>query len=94
MHRWKQLAAAIAFVLSNVAFAAEPNGGPVNINTASAEVLAEAIHGVGLKRAEAIVRHRDENGTFSSIDDLAQVRGISEATVEKNRGRITVGTVE
>ena len=93
MHRWKQVVAAVAFVLSNIAFAAEPTS-PVDINIASAEMLAEAIQGVGLKRAEAIVRHREEHGAFSSIDELAQVRGISAATVEKNRSRITVGTVE
>ena len=93
MHRWKQIVAAVAFVLSNIAFAAEPTDS-VDINTASAEMLAETIHGVGLKRAEAIVRHREEHGAFSSIDELAQVRGISAATVEKNRSRITVGTAE
>ena len=93
MHRWKQIVAAVAFVLSHIAFAAEPTG-PVDINTSNAETLAEAIHGVGLKRAEAIVRHREEHGAFSSIDELAQVRGISAETVEKNRGRITVGTDE
>ena len=93
MHRWKQIVAAVAFVLSHIAFAAEPTG-PVDINTANAETLAETIHGVGLKRADAIVRHREEHGAFSSIDELAQVRGISAETVEKNRGRITVGTDE
>lgn len=93
MHRWKQIVAAVALVLSHIACAAEPTG-PVDINTANAETLAEAIHGVGLKRAEAIVRHREEHGAFSSIDELAQVRGISAETVEKNRGRITVGTDE
>lgn len=93
MHWWKQLAVAVALMLSNIAFAAEPTG-PVNINTASAEELAQAINGVGIKRAEAIVRHRDEHGTFASVDELAQVRGISAATVEKNRSRISVGTAE
>ena len=93
MHWWKQLAVAVALMLSNIAFAAEQTD-PVNINTASAETLAEAISGVGIKRAEAIVRHRDENGAFTSVDELTQVRGISAATVEKNRGRISVGTAE
>ena len=93
MHWWKQLAAAVALVLSNIAFAAEPTG-PLNINTASAEELAEAIHGVGVKRAEAIVRHREEHGAFTSVDELTQVRGISAATVERNRGRITVASVQ
>ncbi|MCC4263721.1 ComEA family DNA-binding protein [Oceanimonas baumannii] len=56
----------------------------ININTASAEQLAQ-LSGVGPAKADAIVQYRDANGPFKSVDDLAQVRGIGEATVEKNR---------
>ena len=80
----------VAFVLASLAFAAEP-ADPVDINTASAETLAAAIHGVGLKRAQAIVLYREQHGAFSSIDQLAEVRGISTRTVERNRDRLTVG---
>ena len=85
MSAWKILTAAIALGLSSLTFAAEP----VDINTASAEALAEAIHGVGIKRARAIVSYREEHGAFSSVDELTQVRGIGEKTVEKSRERLT-----
>lgn len=93
MHTWKHLVTAIAFGLSSLAFAAEPTA-PVDVNTASAQVLAEAIHGVGLKRAQAIVQYREQHGAFSSVDQLAQVRGISVNIVERNRDRISAGASE
>lgn len=88
MRTWKHLVSAFVLGLSSVVFAADP-AGPVDINTASAEALAEAIHGVGLKRARAIVLHREEHGAFDSVDQLAQVRGISTKTIERNRDRLT-----
>ena len=93
MNTWKHLVTAIAFGLSSLAFAVEPTA-PVDVNTASAQVLAEALHGVGLKRAQAIVQYREQHGAFSSVDQLAQVRGISVNTVERNRDRLTAGASE
>ena len=87
---WKHLVTAVAFGLSSLVFAAEP-AEPVDVNTASAETLAEAIHGVGLKRAQAIVLYREQHGAFSSVDQLAQVHGVSAKTVERNRDRLTTG---
>lgn len=77
----------LSLVLSFSAFAA----GPVNINTADAAALAEALHGVGPAKAQAIVEHRKANGPFRSADQLVAVKGIGLATVEKNRDRIQVG---
>ena len=93
MHTWKHLAAAAALGLSSLTFAAEP-ATPIDVNTASAEVLAEAIDGVGLKRARAIVEYREQHGAFASVDDLAQVRGVSAGIVERNRERITANAPE
>ncbi|MFQ3322287.1 MAG: competence protein ComEA [Pseudomonadales bacterium] len=62
----------------------------ININTANAELLADVLNGVGSAKAEAIVAYRDTNGNFSSIEDLALVKGIGVATVERNRSMITV----
>ena len=53
------LAAAAALFFSSLSMAA-----PVNVNTASAEQIAEALNGVGLSRAMAIVEYRDSNGKF------------------------------
>lgn len=61
---------------------------PVNINLASAEVLAETLNGVGLAKAHRIVEYREAHGPFEHIDELAAVQGIGLATVEKNRSVI------
>ena len=63
---------------------------PVDINSAGAEALAEAIKGVGIKRAEAIVAYREKNGPFASVDDLAKVQGVGERTIEGSRANLTV----
>lgn len=60
----------------------------VSINQADAEVLATVLNGVGLKKAEAIVRYREQNGPFSEIDQLQEVPGIGPSLVERNRDRL------
>lgn len=60
----------------------------VSINTASADELAAALNGVGMKKAQAIVNYRDENGPFNSVDDLKQVPGMGNSLVERNLARI------
>ena len=72
----------------DVAMAAEVH--TVNINEADAETLARELVGVGQSRAEAIVRYREEFGRFYTADDLAEVKGIGPALVEKNRDRIAL----
>lgn len=72
--------------VSASAFAAPP----VNINTADASALAEAISGVGLKRAEAIVAYREQHGAFKSVDELMEIRGIGERIVEKSRANLKI----
>ncbi len=63
----------------------------ININTADAEALT-AIQGVGEKRAEAIIDYRDKNGPFSSVDELANVDGVGQVTIDNNRDNLTVGS--
>ena len=77
----------LSLALALPAFAAEP----VDINSADAQTLAEGLNGVGMSKAEAIVAYRDEHGPFASAEDLAQVKGIGEKIVEKNRDNIVVG---
>lgn len=62
----------------------------ININTASAEVISNALSGVGMTRADAVVAYREANGTFTSVDQLLNVKGIGEKTLEKNRDRIVL----
>ena len=60
----------------------------VDINTASAEELAEAMNGVGIKKAQAIVQYRQEFGPFNSLEQLQDVPGIGASLLERNRSRI------
>lgn len=67
-----------------------PGGGTlVNVNTASASEL-EALPGVGEVIAQRIVDHRTANGPFASIDELLEVSGIGEATLEAMRELVTI----
>lgn len=61
----------------------------ININTASAETLA-ALNGVGDKKAADIIAYRETNGKFAKVEDLLNVKGIGEKTLEKNRQRLSV----
>ncbi len=62
----------------------------VSINAASAEALAQAMNGVGLKKAQAIVSYRDEYGPFKTLEDLQQVPGMGASLVERNLDRLTL----
>lgn len=62
----------------------------IDLNRASAAELAATLHGVGMKKAEAIVAYREQHGPFKSVDELVKVKGIGLATVERNRSRMIV----
>lgn len=66
-------------------------GEPVNINSADAGAIAKALTGVGPAKAKAIVTYRDKNGPFKSVDQLAQVEGISQKLIDRNRADIRLG---
>lgn len=68
--------------------------GPIDVNSASADQLAESLQGVGPQKAAAIVAYRQQHGPFRTIQDLANVKGIGASLVEKNRGLIRLGQVE
>jgi competence protein ComEA len=61
----------------------------ININTADAQALTK-LNGIGAKKAEAIVAWRKANGSFKSVDQLAEVKGIGAKTVDKNRKNIRI----
>ncbi|MER2094694.1 MAG: helix-hairpin-helix domain-containing protein [Aerococcus urinaeequi] len=68
---------------------ATSDGDLVNINTADTTML-QTLSGIGEKRAADIINYRETNGLFETVDDLDQVSGIGEKTMEKLRPLITV----
>ena len=66
-------------------FAFNAFAAPVNVNTADAKTISESLKGIGLKKAEAIVKYRTEKGLFKTADDLTKVKGIGKKTVAKNK---------
>jgi competence protein ComEA len=62
----------------------------VNINSADAPTLAQGLKGVGMSRAQEIVRYRETFGPFASIDELVEVKGVGMSTVDKNRAVLTL----
>lgn len=60
----------------------------ININTASEAQLTQ-LDGIGAKKAQQIILYRQMIAPFATADDLANVKGIGKATVDKNRHRIT-----
>ena len=61
---------------------------PVNVNTASAEEMAECLKGIGPSKAQKIVDYREANGSFLHADELVNVKGIGIRTIDQNRGMI------
>ena len=61
----------------------------VNINTASQTEL-ETLPGVGPVTAQKIIAYRQENGAFSTIEEIQKVSGIGPATFEKMKHLLSV----
>lgn len=62
----------------------------VDINTADVATLDRVLLNIGPAKAAAIVAFREANGPFKRIEDLGEVKGIGDKTLEKNRSRITL----
>lgn len=76
----------LALMLTLTAYATDK----VDINTASAAELDRVMVNVGPSKAQAIIAHRQANGPFKSVEELALVKGIGLNTVERNRDHIEV----
>ena len=61
----------------------------ININTAD-EAALQTLPGIGAAKAASIVRYREANGGFSSIEEIKKVSGIGDITYENIKGCITV----
>ncbi len=88
MKRWFFLFSLLASLVSySVA-------GSININKADADEIAQALKGIGKVKAEAIVEYREEYGDFASVEELLNVPGIGEKTLNDNREKITLSEEE
>lgn len=85
MKSLRLLAASAVCCFTSAVFAA-----PVNINTASASEIAQALNGIGENKAQAIVAYRQQYGEFKTASDILQVKGIGESTYEKNKADILI----
>lgn len=63
---------------------------PINLNTATAVELAEAIDGVGEVKAAAIITLREQLGGFDNLEQLLDVKGIGDATLLRIRSVIVL----
>ena len=92
--RLAMVAVLLAFSAVGLAVEAQPDSTQqiqmLDINSADAAAIAAALDGVGLTKAREIVAYREMFGSFHSMEELADVKGIEVATVEKNRQRIIV----
>jgi len=71
------------FAFSGMATAA------INLNSASKAEL-ETVKGIGPQKAEAILDYRKKNGPFKKVDDLRNVSGFGDKSVENMRSELTV----
>ncbi len=71
----------------SIGFAAEL----VNINVADVESIATALIGIGPAKAQAIVDYREEFGAFLQIQDITNVPGIGDVTLDQIKSLITIG---
>jgi competence protein ComEA len=63
--------------------------GLIDVNTANAMEL-QLLKGIGTTKADAIVKYRETNGSFSKKEDIMSVPGIGPATYEKIKDRLQI----
>jgi competence ComEA-like helix-hairpin-helix protein len=76
-----------ATVLKYLATNLGPAGAKININTAAAGQIADAL-GIDAKGAAAIVQYREKNGAFKDFDALKKVEGLDATALDAKKDRI------
>lgn len=61
----------------------------IDINRADIKTLS-LLKGVGMKKAEAIIKYRDINGKFILVEDLLNVNGIGKKILTLNKSKLTI----
>lgn len=61
----------------------------IHLNESNLEQLL-TLKGVGQKKAEAIIAYREKMGSFKSIEDLVNVKGIGEKVLLDNKSRLKI----
>jgi len=61
----------------------------IKINEATQEEI-ESLSGIGPAKAQAIIQHREENGFFQTTEDLLEVSGIGEKTLENLQDELQI----
>jgi competence protein ComEA len=61
----------------------------IDINHADAKTLS-SLKGVGVKKAEAIIKYRAKYGKFTSVNDLLNVNGIGKKILAINKDKFII----
>ncbi|WP_025117827.1 helix-hairpin-helix domain-containing protein [Bacillus sp. H1m] len=70
-------------------FTSSKEDGKIRINTAAKEQL-EKITRIGSRKAESILKYREEHGPFQKIEDLLEIDGIGAKSLEKIKDQIII----
>ena len=79
---------ALFFSLNILAKEPSPKVEKININTASHTELQKALIGVGDRNATEIIKYREKNGPFKTLEDLDKVKYVGPRLLDKNKDRI------
>jgi len=62
----------------------------LELNSATADELLE-LNGIGKVKSQKIIDYREKNHCFKSIDELAEVDGVTQNILSNNRAALTLG---
>ncbi|WP_194791759.1 ComEA family DNA-binding protein [Pseudomonas sp. UFMG81] len=62
----------------------------LDLNKADALTLQTTLNGIGKTKADAIVAYREQQGPFTSVDELLEIKGIGKALLDRNRDKLMV----